>query len=87
MVRYWCNGCGTEHDNARDCPLHISMRENENIGKRIGKTKKDMNRRASKKDNDARDTKGWDCFPVLVGIVSLPTVVIWGAVELLNHLL
>lgn len=86
MVRYWCNACGAEHDSARDCPMHVSMRENERIGQRVGKVKKDMKRRADKKDNDASNTDGWNCFPVLVGLVSVPTALIWGATEVISRL-
>lgn len=84
MVRYWCNACSTEHDNARDCPAHVDMRENARIGKQIKKTADDFTRRRKMKQNDyASKTnapkKG--CVVVALALVSAPTALVVAAID------
>ncbi len=77
MVRYWCNACGTEHDNARECTQHVSMRGSAQRGKKQDKIRDDFNRRKGMKNNDASKDMGSGCAVVtLIGLA----LTVYGAV-------
>ena len=87
MVSYWCATCNETHDNARDCPAYIGYSTR---GYPEVKKLKDMQRRQRKADyrapKDAKNSVNDSCAVTAVALLSVPTLLIWGAVELVSRL-
>jgi hypothetical protein len=77
MVRYWCNTCNEEHDNARDCPAYVKPSRSD--GKELRKLTDHQRRqrkadyRAPKGSNNAVESGCAVVTLVLIGgLASIP---------------
>ncbi len=84
MVRYWCGHCEAEHDNARECPVNSSL-DRLPKGSKVRRELKNHQRR--QRHADYRAPKGTNnsmdngCVVAGIAMLSVPTLLIWGAVE------